>query len=260
MISAVVMEGIVEKLKSECCQDSTRKTYWCVWRIFNKFFIRLDFKPRFWEDRIVLFVAFLINNRQLKSTTSRSYLSAIRAVLWENNIKLNEDLVLLSSLMRACKIKNDTICTRLPIQKQLLHLIVDECQRYFGKVKPKPYLGSMYKALFLSAYYGMLRVGEITQGLHGLLARNVHIGTNKKNILFILFTSKTHTQGMKPQRIKIKSSPPQGKTSERQREARNIHCPFLALQNYIESRPRLLDDNEQLFIFKDHAPVQQHHA
>ena len=105
------MQGIVDKLKSECCRDSTCRTYWCTWRIFNKFFIRLDFKPNNWEERIVLFAAFLIDNK-LKSAIVRTYLSAIRAVLWENNVKLDEDMCLLSSLMRACKLKNDRVNTK----------------------------------------------------------------------------------------------------------------------------------------------------
>ena len=59
---------------------------------------------------MVLFTGFLIENR-LQSGTVKSYLSTIQAVLWENNIKLNEDLFLLSSLTRACKLRNDRVLT-----------------------------------------------------------------------------------------------------------------------------------------------------
>ena len=105
--------------------------------------------------------SLLVDHKQLKSTTIQSYLSAIRAVLF-----------LLSSLMRACKLK---LFTHLPIQKELLNLIIDECYRYFNKQKKQPYLTCLYNALMLSAYYGLLRVGEVTKGPHVILAKNVHI-------------------------------------------------------------------------------------
>ena len=126
MISTEAIKNIVKKLKLQRCRDLMQRTYWCIWRIFNKFFINLDYKPETWEDRMVLFTGFLIENR-LQSGTVKSYLSAIRAVLWENNIKLNEDLFLLSSLTRACKLRKDRVHTRLPIQKDLLNLIIAKC-------------------------------------------------------------------------------------------------------------------------------------
>ena len=50
-------------------------------------------------------------------------------------------------------------------------------------------------ALFATAYYGLFRVGEITDSQHAVKACDVHIGVNKRKLLFILRTSKTHTEG-----------------------------------------------------------------
>ena len=251
------MEQIVDRLKSERCHDSTRKTYLTVWHIFNKFFVSLDYRPRKWEDRIVLFVAFLIEVKGLKSSTIRSYLSAIRAILWENEIELNEDAVLLSALIRACKLKNDTIVARLPIHKDLLRLIIQECKIYFTNERQQPFLGKLYIALFLTAYYGLLRIGEVTQGQHCLMAKDVRIGVNKKKMLFLLHTSKTHGKGNKPQRIKITSIPLGNKTNKRTVED---HCPYEALNIYLQSRPRAKANDEQFFVFRDNTPVQPQHA
>ena len=59
-----------------------------------------------WEDRIVLFAAHLINERK-QSQTVRSYLLAIKAVLSDNDIQVNEDRYLLNSITRACKLNYD---------------------------------------------------------------------------------------------------------------------------------------------------------
>ena len=115
-ISTSAMMEIVEKLKHQQHRDSTKKNYYSVWHSFNKFFIRLDIKPNNWEDRLTLYVAFLIENNK-KSTTVKSYISAIKVILAENNIQLKEDAYLLEALTRACKLNNDRVHVHLPIRQ-----------------------------------------------------------------------------------------------------------------------------------------------
>ena len=115
MISTKTIENIVEKLKNERYRSTTRNTYHKIWHSFNKFFIWLDRKPNNWEDQLTLFVAFLIEENKLKSTTIQSYISAIKAVLAEIGVKLTDDFFALSLLTRACKLKNDCVLIRLPI-------------------------------------------------------------------------------------------------------------------------------------------------
>ena len=93
--------AIIEDLKQHQHRDSTKKNYLAVWKIFNEFFVHLDFKPRDWEDRLNLFVGYLIQNDR-KSATVKSY---------NNNVKIAEDRYLLSSLVKACRIKNDVVKT-----------------------------------------------------------------------------------------------------------------------------------------------------
>ena len=104
-------------------RSSTRRNYYCVWKSFNNFIISLDRKPRFWEDKLTLFVGFLIHNGK-KSSTVRSYVSAVKAVLLDIDIELNYNQFLIQSLTRACRLINDQVCTRLPIYKAMLHLIL----------------------------------------------------------------------------------------------------------------------------------------
>ena len=63
-----------------------------------------------WEDRLVLFIGFLIEKKR-KASTIKSYISAIKAILREDGFKLNVDEYLLKSMTRACTYKNDKITT-----------------------------------------------------------------------------------------------------------------------------------------------------
>ena len=182
-------------------RSSMKNKYYCIWKSFNKFFIKLDVKSNNSEDRLTLFVGYMIQSKKQPSTI-KSYISTIKAVLLNIGIELNEDRYLLASLTHACKLNNDRICTKLPIQRQLLQLILDRCQDTMLKCN-QPYLAVLYRALFTTAYYGMMRIGEVTTGDHPVKAVDVHVGSNKKKLLFILRTSKTHGLGDKPQKIKI---------------------------------------------------------
>ena len=189
-ISTAALENYVDKLKTERNRDSTRKMYYAVWRSFNEFFIKLDVKPQSWEDRLILFMGYLINKNR-KESTVKSYISAIKAVLRDDNVILNENKYLLSSLTRACRYKNETVRIRLPIQRGLHDIILKLTEEHFQNLG-QLYLEKLYRAMFAAAYYGLLRVGEIAAGSHPVLVPDVHVGRNKRKLLFVLQTSKTH--------------------------------------------------------------------
>ena len=119
----------------------------------------------------MLFVGFLVNDKKQLATV-KSYVSAIRAVLQEIGVKLSKDLSLISSLTKACRLVNDQIRTRLPIQKSLLAVIIKQLSRTYDT---QPYLKILYKAMLSTSYFGLLRVGELTVGEHPILAKDVHI-------------------------------------------------------------------------------------
>ena len=183
-ISTAAIENIIEKLKTEKHRSSTKRTYYGIWRSFNEFYIKLDRKPRTWEERLVLFVGYLIDNKR-QSNTIKTYISAIRSVLVDDGITLNENKVLLTSLTKACKLKNDQVKHRFPIRKGLLEVILREIQTQFLD-NNQPYLAIMYKALYATAYYGLFRASEVTTGAHPIQARDVHIGENKNKMMFVL--------------------------------------------------------------------------
>ena len=90
------------------------------------------------------------------------------------------------------------------------------------------------------SYYGLFRIGELTKGTHPILAKDVHIATNKKKLLLILHTSKAHWKGDKSQQIKIKVSGSSKKDD---------NCPFHILQQYLKMRKGYVTLSEPFFVF-----------
>ena len=134
----------------------------------------------------------------------KSYISAIGAVLKNDGVKLQEDTCLLNSLTKACRLQNDIIMTRLPIYRDLLKVLLKYTTNRFAA---QPYLEKLYFAMISTSYFGLLRIGEVADSPHAIRAADVQIARNKKKLLFILRSSKTHTKGDKPQLIKINSFP-----------------------------------------------------
>ena len=223
----------------------------------------MDRKPKSWEERLILFVGYL-TDREVKSSTVKSYISAIKSVLRDDGESLNEDVYLLSSLTRACRYKNDKICTRLPIKKNLLcQLIVTIPNLYTAG--EQPYLVTLYQTMFLTAYFGLFRPGEITASPHCIKARDVHIGSNKRKLSFVLHTSKTHWKDVKLQIIKINGSEfdPTGKRLEMSSilkdNQQHLLCPFTMIKYFVDVCKQRISDDEEFFIFRDRSPVTAEH-
>ena len=103
--------------------------------------------------------------------------------------------------------------------------------------------------MFCLAYYGMLRVGEITWSPHTVKACNIHVGNNKDKILIVLYTSKTHGEESGPQKVKI-SALPTKQTIQR------FFCPFNLVISYMQTRGPYLTEQESFFVFSDRTSVR----
>ena len=225
--------------------------YYAVWKLFNKFFIRLDYKPPTWSDRLTLFVAYLIENNK-QSATVKSYVSAIKAVLQSYNIKFSQDEFLLNSLTRACRIHNDVVKTHLPVHKGILSIILKRIHKTYTELN-QPYLALMFTTFFSTAYFGLFRVSELakTPSGHAVYTADVQIASNKNKYLFILRTSKTHGEGTPPQLVKISSYSRDTKCTSLSR----LPCPYDLLHQFAHTRPPYATDQEQIFVLSDGSPL-----
>ena len=85
------------------------KNYLCVWRQFNDFIMCLDMIPKSWEERTLLFVEHMIEVHKAQSSTVKSYVSAIKRMLIDDNYKWDDNKILLMSLTRPCRLINDRL-------------------------------------------------------------------------------------------------------------------------------------------------------
>ena len=157
----------------------------------------------------------------------------------------DDNKMLLGTLTRACRVVNDKVKTRLPIQCGLLEILLFELERQFNK---QPYLETMYKTFFILSYYGMFRVGELATGSHPVKAKDVHIGQNKDKLLFILYTSKTHGYESAPQKIKIVAN-------SNKKLNNRFFCPFKLSREYLAIRGNYSNDNEAFFVLSNNEPI-----
>ena len=253
------MTRIMNQLSTQNNRGTTKRQYLAVWRAFNKFVIRLQPIPKTWEHRVNLYVAYLVK-KGTQSSTIKSYISAIKSVLSDDGYEWNQKKGVLASLTKCCKLINDTVRNRFPIQKGLLELLLFQVERFF-KRKNQYYLEMLYKCFFSLAYYGLMRIGELAQSEHVLKAANIHSGDNKQKILLMLYTSKTHGRGSRPQEIRITADPQNYSNFTRQgTKVVRRFSPFEITKEYSRLRGGYRTQNEQFFIFSDGAPVQSKHV
>ena len=247
------MEMIVERLMYMQHRSSTARMYLNIWRNFNKFLLKLDKKPDKWEHRTTLFMAYLID-KGCQSATIKSYVSAIKKTLVMDKYPWQDSEILGTSLTCACRLVNDRVHNRFPIQCGLLEMLLFEIECLYGG--SQPYLEILYKAIYIISYYGLMRVREVTCSPHVLLAQNIHLAQNKNKILIVLYSSKMHNKESRPQKIKIVSN----KDEKSGHYTHRMFCPFMVLKHFIDERGGFDDDQEQLFIFKDKQPVKPFHV
>lgn len=238
--SLVQYKRIRNYIKHFKLQESTRKSYKKTWDRFNKFISKFDTIPPNWEDRIIVWATHLADNRR-KSNTIKSYISVVRYCLSLDGIKISHQNCELAAIIQAAKHLNNQLYIRLPIQKDLLRLILRFIGSHYGVGKGQKCQELWLKAIFSMAYHGMMRISELTEGPHNLKAKDVIYGCNKSKITLYLRSSKTHTTADLPQIIIIRSEPKWGHL-----------CPVKLITQYANARGRnSKDEFEPFFIHQD---------
>ena len=126
--------------------------------------------------------------------------------------------------------------------------------------KGQPYLALLYQAIFIAMYFGLFRISEVTTGAHPVLAKDVHLGKNKRKILFVLRSSKTHCKSMHPQLVKISATAIKDHSSVKTQsnkivEELKLPCPFQLLRKFAMVRGGYISDEEPFFTFRDRTLV-----
>lgn len=115
---------VLDKMKGMKHKPATRRKYHRVFTGLANFVWRLDKKPNNWGDRLILYIAWLSEVKKLQSSTLKSYISAIKQVLITEGYEINEDRVVLDSIIKTTKARNDKLLRRLPIGYHRLNTYV----------------------------------------------------------------------------------------------------------------------------------------
>lgn len=124
---------------------------------------------------------------------------------------------------------------RLPISLNLLHRLVDATDCSINQ----HYQRNMFKAMFLTAFYGFLRIGEMTTSPHCLARSNVSI---EEDAMVIIFPHFKHSGGQIA-RIQI----------ERVIDAPK-YCPVNAVEVYLSQRGQ----NPGPLFMQEGRPISRH--
>ena len=104
--------------------------------------------------------------------------------------------------------------------------------------------------MIITCYYGLLRVGGLTQSQRTIKAADIHLAKNKTKILISLRMSKTHTQADQPQLIKLMP------VLKKPYQCAYFYCPYNVLLGYLEERGDFEEDDDPLFVFRNGTPVK----
>lgn len=172
------------------------------------------------EKCVALFVTHLINKR-LKSSTIRSYLSALSSVHKIFSAPDPTNSYLISRILKGNENLYKQSSKLSPISKQILHKLLNVIPSLFT-----PYESKFYKSLFLLAYYCCLRSCEVTKSekvTHTLQLEDVSIQNNPHPLLInIKFRSFKHSQEQTTITLHPRVNSP--------------YCPILNLLDYIAAR------------------------
>lgn len=229
-------------MKNGDIRPSTQKTYHKTWTNFLQFLDGFKNLPTKWEDKMVMYAAHLGNIGE-HSQTVASYMSAIRYKLRKDGLVIPDKNFEIASIIRTCKLKNDTVRYRCGLTRKMTEDLILATKQLFGDVG-QMYLFKLYRALFLTAYYGMFRIGELGSSPHSLKATDVKEASNKSKFLLILRSSKTHGKGDHPHTVNV----PQVVDINPDNRLFNPHAALADFQN---SRPQAVN----FFVYQDGTPV-----
>lgn len=235
---------IKQRILQAHLKPRTRRSYHRTWVRMNKFLSEFDRLPPSWDDRMVLWAVHLADNRKFSATIS-SYMSAIRHVLAMDGIFVSRSNFQLAMIIRASKIHNDQLYIRLPIQQRLHNRILLHVKEELGQNRGQHYLSVMLRAAFSLAYFGLMRISEVSKSDHAVKGQDINYRRNKRRITIYLRSSKTHSASDKPQIIHIQGN-------------RNLgeNCPYSLITEYVNLRGRRASaDREQFLLNFDGSPV-----
>lgn len=183
------------------------------------------------------FLAFQFQNGKAGSTIT-SYASAIAFVHKINTLPDPTEAFVIRKMLKGARNASTSEDTRLPISMQLLHQLCSATVLLFNK----HYISTLYTAMFLLAFHGFARVGELavtgSSPVHTLNIQDITLIPNR--VVKVTFRHFKHSNG---RTFELSIYP----TSTN-------HCPVKSMQQYLSIRPPL---QGPLFLLPSGEPVSK---
>ena len=239
---------MVDNLKAllgSSISEGSKKIYQRAWNVYSKFSYRFGGSslPDLPLDQasVALFISFLSASKFAPSTIS-SYISALSYAHKLKNLPDPTKSFLIRKLLTA-QSRRGSPDVRFPITLPVLHELVSS----LSHTNSTAYQRTLFAAMFLIAFYGFFRVGELAVKTKG----SAHSVLQFTQLQFLPNAQETST-------AKITISEFKHNTSNRpfeiliQRVDSTPFCPLHALIQYTKIRG---SSNGPLFCFPDASPV-----
>ena len=223
----------------------THKLYQRAWAIFNEFskqFFHLDSPDLPISTASLALLVSYLHARKLASSTIKSYLSAISYVHKLKGFRYPTQAFLINKLLTALS-RQGSCDIRLPISRPVLHELVGS----LGHTTSSAFQRTLYSAMFLLAFFGFFRIGELAakstnSGGAVVQYNQLHFLTQQGNVhmIKIRITQFKHNTSNRPFDILI------------EREVSSPFCPVQAMLNFCKNRGH---QPGPLFCHTDMSPV-----
>lgn len=234
------LRGDIQRLLDASLTNSSLASYSHAWTVFKdfaeKYELIIEFPVK--QHILVYYVAYLFS-KDYAATTISSYLSAISYIHKLNSFGDPCSSFLIQKLLLSTRKLKPSQDVRIPITKNILHQICD----FLPVTVSNAFEKALFKAMFLLAFYGFLRVGEITS-CQKVINKNLILFnqiSRQQDHLIIKFVTYKHHMG-KPFFLTIHSA------------SNKKYCPVQCLEDYIKLRGV---QNGPLFCYVPNIPVSR---
>ena len=183
---------------------------------------------------ILLFVSYL-HLKGLAPSSIITYISALGYVHKMYSVMNPTSVFVVQKVLGSISKIHSKSDSRLPITQFLLHRLLDSVDH----VVSDNYHAILLKAMFLVAFYGLFRIGELTSQTSGVIPLYIDQLQVFNNRFVLNITKFKNNRSNKPFDIVI-------------HRQQNSYCPYVGMIRYLVSRKM---DSGPLFRFKDGAPV-----
>ena len=229
----------------------THKTYQTGWEVFGQF--RQQTATEFSDHParaadIRRFIAWL-SLRSKAPTTIATYVAAVGHMHKMRGWPDPTRDFLVTKLLEGCRRDRPSTDSRLPISIPMLSEIV----RSLPFICTSLYEAKMFKAAFLVALFGFMRIGEFAANSKNnvqpsvLKSSDIHFGHLKEYAAISFPRSKNNQKGS-PQVIHLKKA----------LDSNSLICPVKALAAFVEIRPANAKSARPLFCHFDGSPLTRY--